>query len=172
MTTTWHHHKSSWVPAPKAPTHPHRNLHSHHQNRVRGFYIWKRRTEKFSSIVEELRAGILEGAQGIRNPKLMENPEELEHLLPQDFENPTPHYIALVRHKTHESKWHGSDTQGSLTPAKPNAEPIHSSWKPAGTILGPPNTPLDMGQVHTGVTQFPWLHTVLLVRTNNQQRSG
>lgn len=141
MTTTWHHHKPSWVLAPKAPTHPYRNLHSRHQNRVTGFYIWKRQTEKFSSIVEELRAGILEGAQGIRHPKHMENPKGLQHLLPRDFENPTLRYIALVRHKTHESKvakeWH----TGQYHPcqAQCRAHPqlmeasrnlVHWSWAP------------------------------------------
>lgn len=141
MTTTWNHHRSSWVLAPKAPTHPHRNLHSRHQNRITGFYIWKRRTEKFSSIVEELRAGILEGAQGIKHPKHMENPKGPEHLLPQDFENPSLGYIALVKHKTHKSKvaqeWHTGQSHPcqaqcrahpQLTGASSNL--VHWPWAP------------------------------------------
>lgn len=71
---------------------------------------------------------------------------------------------------------HRSDTQGSVTPAKLNAGPTHSSWKPAGISCidpGPPKYTTTYGSGshwnHTGM--FPWLHTVP-VRTNNQQRSG
>lgn len=160
MTTTWHHHRSSWVLAPKAPTHPHRNLHSPHQNRVTGFYIWKRRTEKFSSIVEELRAGILEGAQGIKHPKHMETPKGPEHLLPPRLQKSHPWLHCFSQTQNTQKQWPRSDTQGSASPAKLNAGPIHSSQEQQESHAltpGPPDTPLHMGQLHTGVTQA-WFH--------------
>lgn len=70
----------------------------------------------------------------------METPKGPEHLLLQDFKNPTLGYIALVKHKTHKSSGPGvthravpalpSSMQGPSTAHRSSRNLVHWSWAP------------------------------------------
>lgn len=85
--------------------------------------------------------------------------------------HPLLHFFSQIQNT---GKQHG---MVSVTPVKLNARPIHSWWKPTGILWtdpGPPRYttthPLESHWSRTEV--FAWLHTVLLVRMNNQRRSN
>lgn len=112
---------------------------------------------KYSGRAEGWDFGRCSGHQA---PKAYGNPKRTWAPASPRLQKSHPWLHCFSQTQNTQKQWPRSDTQGSASPAKLNAGPIHSSQEQQESralILGPPGTPLHMGQVHIGVTQA-WFH--------------